>query len=75
MLGQPARVVPEGVAEVVVHSVRLDVGFRIDVEAETVAQLIEKPRKRVVACADGVDVVALHQGQVFEQQLAGDVMP
>ena len=74
MLGEPARIVAQGVAQVIVHAVRLDVRFRIHVETQAVAQLVEEPRKRIVTCADGVDIVAFHQGKILEHQLPGDVV-
>ena len=50
----------------------LDVGLVDDVEAQLVAQLIEAGGVGVVAGADGVDVVLLHQRQVAQHLVKGD---
>ena len=62
-------------AQIVAHSVALDIGFVYDVEAIPVAQLIETFLLRVVAGADGVYVVLLPKLEVFQHELFGNVMP
>ena len=54
------------------HAVHLDVGLVDDVEAQLVAQLVEAGGVGVVAGADGVDVVLLHQRQVAQHLVEGD---
>ena len=74
MLRQPVRIVAEGFLKIITHPVGLDVGLVIDIEAVLVAQFVEPPRQRVMTGPDGVDVVFLHQSQVGEHVLLGDVM-
>ena len=74
MLRQPVRIVAEGFFEIITHPVGLDIGLAVDIEAVLVAQFVEPPRQRVMAGPDGVDVVFLHQSQVGEHVLLGDVM-
>ena len=61
--------------QIVPHAVALDVGLAVNVEAQRVAQLVEAALLRIVAGADRVDVVRLHQPHVPEQQLLVDVVP
>ncbi len=72
----PRGVVCERAAlvEAVTHSVRLDVGFAIDVYAYFVAQLVKTSGLRVVAGAHGADVVAAHDLQVAAQILLREVV-
>lgn len=72
--GVPRAAVAQRAREVIAHAVRLDIGLRIDVEAEAVAQLVEEARQRVVARADGVDVGPAHEPEVLQKQLAREVM-
>ena len=53
-------------------AVHLDIGLVDDVEAQLVAQLVEAGRVGVMAGADGVDVVLLHQRQVAQHLVEGD---
>ncbi|OAV64901.1 hypothetical protein Barb4_03772 [Bacteroidales bacterium Barb4] len=55
-----------------VHAVRFDVGFGYDVDAVFVAEVIPEIVVWIVAGADGVDVVLLHQGDVLNHPLARD---
>ncbi len=68
----PCGVVCERTAlvEAVTHSVRLDVGFAIDIQA----YFVETSGLRVVAGAHGVDVVAAHDLQVAAQVLLREVV-
>ncbi len=72
----PRGVVCERAAlvEAVTHSVRLDVGFAIDIQAYFVAQFVKTSGLRVVAGAHGVDVVAAHDLQVAAQILLREVV-
>ena len=74
VLGLPGGVVAEGAVQLVAHAVGLDVRLVIDIEAEAVAELVELPRLRVVAGADGVDVGHLHEFQVLQDVLPGLVV-
>jgi hypothetical protein len=58
----------------VAHAVGLDVGLGADVEAEFVAEFVEAGVVRVVAGAHRVDIGALHQQQVIEDVLFGEVV-
>ena len=73
----PRAVVAQRAArvEAVTHAVGLDIGLRVDVEAQRVAQFVEAALLRIVAGADGVDVVRLHQQHILEQQLFGNIVP
>ena len=68
---QPLDVVAQrsSLAQVVVHSVRLDVRLVIDIDTELIAQLVEAAVLRIVAKADRIDVVLLHQFKVLAHQL------
>ena len=73
---QPGGVVSQraALAQVVVHAVRLDVGFVVDVEPVFVAQLVEFPVLGVVAEPHGVEVVSFHQLEVAAHHLLRDVV-
>jgi hypothetical protein len=69
----PGRVVGGVAAPAHVHeAVGLEVALVHDVQAVLVAQLEEAGVRRVVAGADSVDVVPLHQQHVVEHVLLGD---
>ena len=74
MLRQPVRIVAEGFLKIITHPVGLDISLVIDIEAVLVAKFVEEPRQRIVAGADGVDVVFFHQPEVGEHVFLGDVM-
>ena len=73
---QPFGVVAQRstLAQVVEHAVRLDVGLIIYIQTVFVAQFIETAVLRIVAQAHRVDVVTLHQLEVFPHQLLGYVV-
>ena len=54
--------------------VRFDVGLIDHVKPVLVCQLVPLGPHRVVAVADGVDVVLLHEPEVLHHRLAGDVV-
>ena len=58
----------------VTHSMALQVGFVVYIEAETVAELVESPLLRIMAGADGVDVERTHHLEVLQYLVAGEVV-
>ena len=73
---QPFRVVTKWatLAEVIVHTVAFDVGFIVYIDTEFVAQVIELVALWIVAKANGVDVMLLHQFEVLAHQLFSHVV-
>ena len=63
--------VEAGVARHAAPAVALDVGLAADIESVLVAELVEAALLGIVARADGVDVVLLHQLEVAAHQLLG----
>jgi len=70
MRGAPRRFRREGLVLVVANAVALDVGLADHVEAVLVAERIPLGGVGIVAGADGVDVVLLHQADVLHHALA-----
>ncbi len=64
---EPQRIIAQGLSlrQVVSHPVRLDVGLVAEVEAVLVGQLVEPPLLRVVAQTYRIDIIGLHQPEVF----------
>jgi len=74
MGGLPYRILGQRPAAVT-HSVRFDVGLIHHIQTVLVAKLVEEFRLRVMRGADGIDVVGLHQLNVFEHGLLIHHMP
>lgn len=58
----------------VIHAVRLDICLIIHVKAQLVTKLVETARLRVVRQPYGVDIVLLHQCEILQHQLLGDIV-
>ena len=73
---QPFRVVTQctTLAQVVVHTVAFDIGFVIDIDTQFVAKVIELVALRIVAEANSVQVVLLHQFEVLTHQFFGYIV-
>ncbi len=52
------------------HCMGLDVGFVHKIDAVAVAEIIPQRRLGIVACAHGVDIMALHRADVIHHRLA-----
>ena len=73
---QVERIVAQraSLAPVVAHAVRFDIGLVDDVEAVFVAQFVEALLLRIVAGAQGIDVVSFPQFKILEHGLFGHVV-
>ena len=73
---QPFRVVAQRTtfAQVVVHTVAFDVCFIVYIESVFVAEFVETAVLRVVAEADGIDVMAFHQFEILPHQFFRDIV-
>ena len=73
---QPFRVVSQrtAFAQVVVHAVRFDIGFVVNIQSVFVTKLVEPAVLRVMAQADGVQIVPFHQFEILAHQFFCHVM-
>ena len=73
---QPFRVVSQrtAFAQVVVHAVRFDIGFVVNIQSVFVTKLVESAVLRVMAQADGVQIVPFHQFEILAHQFFCHVM-
>ena len=74
---QPFRIIAQCPAfpQIIIHTVRLNIGFIIYIQSILITQLIKTPVLGIMRQTDSIQIIFLHQFEVFTHDVLRNIMP